>query len=239
MAESTSSGSTRTVDRALALLAEVCDEESISLSECARRAGLPPSTALRLLRTLESSGFVARDADGWFGAGPRLIQLGATAIGRQTLIRLAEPALNRIVAATGESAYLSIAGPNDTGIYVAMIEGTHAVRHTSWIGRAIPLENLAVGRALQNLVPADGYVAQRDRLEPDVTAIAAPIRRPGGVAGAISLLGPTYRIDDETMRRYGELVAHEAQDLSRQLGSSTPSTSTQPASSPTEQETGT
>src|SRR4051812_26617197 len=112
MSETASSASTRTVDRALALLAEVCAEESISLSECARRAGLPPSTALRLLRTLESSGFVERDSDGWFGAGPRLIQLGASAIGRQTLIKLAEPALNRIVEATGESAYLSIAGPN-------------------------------------------------------------------------------------------------------------------------------
>ncbi|MCW2799706.1 MAG: IclR family transcriptional regulator [Aeromicrobium sp.] len=239
MTETASSASTRTVDRALALLAEVCAEESISLSECARRAGLPPSTALRLLRTLESSGFVARDTDGWFGAGPRLIQLGASAIGRQTLIRIADPALNRIVAATGESAYLSIAGPNNTGIYVAMIEGTHAVRHTSWIGRAIPLENLAVGRALQNIVPTEGYVAQRDRLEPDVTAIAATIRRPGGVAGAISLLGPTYRIDDETMHRYGQLVAYEAQDLSRQLGTTIPAAPTQSSSSTTEQETGT
>ncbi len=218
MTEPRSGTSTRTVDRALALLAEVCAEEAISLSECARRAQLPPSTALRLLRTLENSGFVARGDEGWFGAGPRLIQLGASAIGHHTLARLAQPALLRIVAETGESAYLSIAGPNNTAIYVSMVEGTHSVRHTSWIGRAVPLEGLAVGRALNSLVPAEGYVAQRDRLEPDVTAIAAPIRRPGGVAGAISLLGPTYRIDDETMQRYGQLVAHETQELSHQLG---------------------
>jgi IclR family acetate operon transcriptional repressor len=239
MAESPGSASTRTVDRALALLAEVCAEEAISLSECARRAHLAPSTALRLLRTLESSGFVARDDEGWFGAGPRIIQLGASALGRQTLVRLTEPALHRIVEATGESAYLSIAGPNHTAIYVAMIEGTHSVRHTSWIGRAIPLEGLAVGRALTSLVPAEGYVAQRDRLEPDVTAIAAPIRRPGGVAGAISLLGPTYRIDDSTMHRYGQLVAHEAQDLSQQLGTPTRTDSATSGRTATEQETGT
>jgi urocanate hydratase len=239
MTKPTSSASTRTVDRALALLAEVCAEESISLSECARRAQLPPSTALRLLRTLESSGFVARGDEGWFGAGPRLIQLGASAIGRQTLIRLAEPALHRIVAATGESAYLSIAGPNNTAIYVEMIEGTHSVRHTSWIGRSIPLEDLAVGQALNSLEPTEGYFAQRDRLEPDVTAIAAPIRRPGGVAGALSLLGPTYRIDDDTMHRYGQLVAHEAQDLSQQLGSPTRTDSAQSARTATKQETGT
>ncbi|UQX88747.1 IclR family transcriptional regulator [Jatrophihabitans telluris] len=210
--------STRTVDRALALLSEVCAEESITLTEAARRAHLPASTALRLLRTLEGSGFVARDDEGSFGAGPRLIQLGATAIGRQTLVRISEPALHRIVAATGESAYLSIAGPNNTGIYVAMVEGTHSVRHTSWIGRSVPLENLAVGRALKNQAPSSDYVAERDRMEPDVTAIAAPIRRPGGVAGALSVLGPTYRIDDETMQHYGQIVASEARALGAQLG---------------------
>lgn len=221
MTEAPSSTSTRTVDRALALLAEVCAQESISLAECARRTGLAPSTALRLLRTLESSCFVARGTDGGFGPGSRLIQLGATALGKQTLVRLAEPALHRIVAATGESAYLSIPGPGESAIYVAMSEGTHSVRHTSWVGRSVPLENLAVGRALRGLVPAEGYVAERDRLEPDVTAVVAPIRHPGGVAGALSVLGPTYRIDDATMERYGTLLAREAEDLSSQLGTTT------------------
>jgi urocanate hydratase len=226
------SQSTRTVDRALVLLSEVCAQDCITLSECARRAELPASTALRLLRTLEGSGFVARDDLGSFRAGPRLIQLGASAIGRNTLVRLAEPALLRIVGATGESAYLSIAGPNDTAIYIAMVEGTHSVRHTSWVGRSVPMNNLAVGRALVGAVRQGEYVAERDRLEPDVTAIVAPLLRPGGVAGALSVLGPTYRIDDDTMHRYGRIVADEAAALAAQLGVPHPA----PA---TEQETGT
>ncbi|MCW2522567.1 MAG: IclR family transcriptional regulator [Frankiales bacterium] len=215
----TGGSTTRTVDRALALLGEVCAEDSISLSECARRAQLPASTALRLLRTLEGSGFVTRDVEGNFRAGSRLIQLGALALGRQSLVRIAEPALHRLVAATGESAYLSIAGPGDTAIYIAMVEGTHAVRHTSWVGRSFPTANLAVGQALAGLVPEAGYVAERDRLEPDVTAIVAPILRPGGVAAALSLLGPTYRIDDATLHKYGRVIADEARSLNRQLGS--------------------
>jgi IclR family acetate operon transcriptional repressor len=209
--------STRTVDRALGLLAVVCDEDPIMLSDCARRAGLPASTALRLLRTLEGSGFVARGADGSFRAGPRLVQLGASALGRQALVAMAEPALKRLVAATGESAYLSIAGPADTAIYIAMVEGTHAVRHTSWVGKAVPAADLAVGDALRGAVGPSGYVAQRDRVEPDVTAIVAPIRRPGGIAGALSLLGPTYRIDDATMHAYGQIVSAEADALAAQL----------------------
>ncbi len=210
--------STRTVERALGLLAQVCAEGDITLSECARRAQLPASTALRLLRTLETSGFVARDTGGVFHPGARLIQLGAAALGRQALVRLAEPALQRIVVATHESAYLSIAGPDQTAIYIAMVEGTHSVRHTSWVGRSVPLAGLAIGLALWGAVPAEGYVAQRDRMEPDVTAIAAPITRPGGTAGAISLLGPTYRIDEESMHAFGRIVAREARTVSAQLG---------------------
>jgi urocanate hydratase len=211
-------GSTRTVDRALDLLAEVCSEGAISLSECARRTGLPLSTALRLLRTLESSGFVVRDQTGTFSAGPRLIQLGAYALGRQSLVRLAQPAMHRIVAATGESTYLATRGPDDTAIYIAMVEGTHAVRHTSWVGRSVPLAKLAVGRALSDEAHELPYVAERDRLEPDVTAIVAPIHWAKGVAGALSVLGPTYRIDDKTMHRYGQIVSREARAIAEQLG---------------------
>jgi urocanate hydratase len=73
---------------------------------------------------------------------------------------------------------------------------------------------LAVGKVLGDEVPESGYVAERDRLEPDVTAIVAPIRYAGGVAGALSVLGPTYRIDDATMHHYGQIVAAEGRALS-------------------------
>jgi IclR family acetate operon transcriptional repressor len=213
-----SAGSTRSVERALGLLSEVCAEGSITLSECARRVQLPASTALRLLRTMESAGFVARDNDGSFRAGGRLIQVGAVALGRQSLVGLAEPGMQRIVEATGESSYLAIAGPRETAIYIAMVEGTHAVRHTSWVGRSVSRTDLAVGRALQGDDTDTGYFAERDRLEPDVTAIVASIFRPGGIAGALSVLGPTYRIDDEVMHEYGEIVCREAQAIAAQLG---------------------
>ena len=209
--------SIRAVERALALLG-VITEAPTALSECARRTSLPPSTALRLLRTLEGAGFAERDGDGDYRPGPRMIQLGATAIGRDEVTRLARPGLDRIVEATGESAYLSVRGTGDTALYVAQAEGTHAVRHTSWIGRAIPATGLAIGRALAGDVGADGYVAERDRVEPDVTAIVAPVRYPGGVIAALSVLGPTYRIDDETMHRYGRVVAEESRRLSERLG---------------------
>lgn len=214
--------STRTVERALILLAEVCAAGPIALSECARRVKVPTSTALRLLRTLEGNDFVARDPDGLYDAGPRLLQIGAAALGRQDLLAMVRPALDRIVGQTGESSYLSVRGPVDTALYLDLVEGTHSIRHTSWVGRTVPLGGTAVGTVLQGHVGPKGYVAMRSAVEPDVTAIAAPIRRPGGIVGAISLVGPTYRIDEELMTTYGAIVTGEAVALSTQFGSSSP-----------------
>ena len=209
---------TRTVERALALLSVVCEHDEISLTEASRATGLAASTALRLLRTMEAAGYVGRDAEGSYRAGPRILQVGAGALGRNALARLAEPALDRIVAATGEAVYLSVKGPGDTAVYLATAEGTHAVRHTSWAGRSIPVEDLAVGVVLRGEVPPGEYLAQRDRREPDVTAICAPIPRLAGVVGALSILGPTYRIDEDRIREYGAILAREGVALGHALG---------------------
>lgn len=216
MAELAAAPSTRAVERALALLAEVAAGPA-TLSQLARRTGLAPSTALRLLRTLQAAGFAERGADAAFRPGVRLLQLGAAALGRQSLVARVRPSLQRIVERTGESTYFVIPGPADTALYLAMAEGTRAIRHTSWVGRAIALADLAVGRALAGEVPPCGYVAQRDRLEPDVSAIAAPVRWAGGIAGALNLLGPTYRMDEAALQHHGRVVADEARALSRAL----------------------
>jgi IclR family acetate operon transcriptional repressor len=219
--------STRAVERAMDLLAQVCDQGEIGLADCARRAGLAPSTALRLLRTLEASHLVSRDDRGLFRAGPRLIQLGASALSRQSLVSAAEPALKRIVEGCGESTYLCLPGPTDSAVYAGMVEGLHSVRHTSWIGRSIPLRGTAAGAVFRGEVPAAGFVVVRSAVEPDVTAIAAPVYRrdAAGTAAtgtaiaaiaALSVVGPTYRIDDEQAALIGRLVGAEARMLSQQ-----------------------
>lgn len=213
---------TRTVERALALLATVCREDAPSLTECARSTELPPSTVLRLLRTLEKADFVARGADGLYRAGPQLVQLGARALGQRPVVEASLPSMARIVAQTGETTYLSVLGPGSTALYVAMIEGTHSIRHASWVGRTVPLDGSAAGAVLRGLLPAQGYVTLRSAVEADVTAIAAPVLRPGGVVGAISIVGPDYRIDEATTARFGSLLTKEAAAVSAALGVGSP-----------------
>ncbi|WP_394250065.1 IclR family transcriptional regulator [Arthrobacter pityocampae] len=209
MAES----STRTVERALVLLGAVCGAGSLTLADAAREADLSASTALRLLRTLEGTGFVRRDAAGVYRPGLRVVQLGAQALGHESLVSLAEPALERLVELTGESAYLSVPSHDGEGVYLAMREGTHSVRHASWVGRSIPLAHTAVGAVLTGGPPDGGFVVVRDGVEADVTAVAAPVSPGGRTVAALSVVVPSYRITEAGAHRIGALVAREAAAL--------------------------
>lgn len=210
--------STRTVERALALLAVICDRGSASLSESSRAAELAPSTALRLLRTLETSGFVRRDDDGTYHPGSRTIQLGAQALSNESLVGMCRPVMEELVEETGESVYLSIEGHQGTALYISIVEGTHSVRHASWVGRTIPLERSAVGQVFLGRTPAIGYVVVERGIEPDVTAIAAPIHSATRVVAAMSLVIPSYRLDEAGAARHGRALAAAALGVSAGLG---------------------
>lgn len=209
---------TRTVERALALLAVVCDNAASSLTEASRAAGLAPSTALRLLRTLEVSGFVRKNDDGGYRPGGRIVQLGAQALSNDSLIELCHPLMEHLVETTGESVYLSVEGHASKALYTHIVEGTHSVRHTSWVGRTIQLESSAAGAVLLGRTPPAGYVVVEHGVEPDVTAIAAPIRSNSRVVAVLSLVIPSYRVSELDADRYGQALAAVARRVSAGLG---------------------
>jgi DNA-binding IclR family transcriptional regulator len=213
---------TRTVERALSLLAAVCDRRGANLADCARDCDLPPSTALRILRTLETSGFVAKEESGRYRPGSRLIQLGAQALSNESLIDIARPAMEQLAQHTGESVYLSVEGHRDAALYIGIVEGTHSVRHTSWVGRTVPLELSAAGRALRGQVPDEGYVVVERGVEADVTAIACPVHSEARVVAALSLVVPSYRLTAEQAHEHGRQLAVAAGCVSARLSTSKP-----------------
>ncbi|MBD8104503.1 IclR family transcriptional regulator [Plantibacter sp. CFBP 8775] len=228
MAES----STRTVERALSLLAVVCDRGRTTLAESARLVDLSPSTALRLLRTLESTGFVRKDADGSYRPGSRVVQLGTQALSNESLVGFCHTEMLDLVERTGESAYLSVEGHASTALYLAITEGTHSVRHASWVGRTIPLDGSAAGAALSGRTPTAGYVTVERGVESDVTAIAAPVRSGARIVAALSLVIPSYRMTDDLIASYGELLVAATDRLSSGLASYTGPTDNTPATVP-------
>jgi IclR family transcriptional regulator, acetate operon repressor len=210
--------STRTVERALALLATICERGGANLADSARECDLAPSTALRLLRTLENTGFVSKEeAGGTYRPGSRLIQLGAQALSNESLIDFAKPVMEKLVAETGESAYLSVEGHAATALYISIVEGTHSVRHASWVGRTVPADISAAGQALRGRVPDEGYVIVERGVEADVTAIASPIYSEARIVAALSLVVPSYRLTTSQAAEYGRTLAKTAAELSAGL----------------------
>ena len=209
---------TRAVERALTLLGAVA-EGGGTLSELARAAGLSPSTASRLLGTLANRELVRRDEHGRYHAGTRLRQLAAATLREDPLYELAGPHLEALAEETGETANLAIAADEDHIVYLRQVVSRHLVQSAGWAGRTVPRRGTAVGDALSGAVDGSGYVARMGAVEPDVTSIASPVYRADGqLAGALSVLAPSYRVSRRRVETYGRAVAGHAAELSRSLG---------------------
>ncbi len=66
---------------------------------------------------------------------------------------------------------------------------------------------------------ARGYATAVDELEDGLWSVAAPVRDAGGVVvAALSVSGPTVRLQDGLLDDLGRLIRDEASTLSRRIG---------------------
>ncbi|MGY1439241.1 IclR family transcriptional regulator [Streptomyces reniochalinae] len=74
-------------------------------------------------------------------------------------------------------------------------------------------------RAELGSVVKNGFASARDELEIGLHAVAAPVRaHDGKVIGAISVSGPSYRLEPERLHEVAKRTVAAAQDLSRRMG---------------------
>ncbi|TJY72280.1 winged helix-turn-helix transcriptional regulator [Arthrobacter sp. CAU 1506] len=201
---------TRAADRALALLRIVCENDGVKLADAAKAVDLSASTALRLLRTLEANGFAAKRGNALYRPGFRMVQLGVQALSHESLVDASRDVLRALVDRTGESAYLSVTAGSEHGLYVAIEEGTHTVRHVNWVGRTFPIAGSAAGAALSGQVDRGTFTVMADSVEADVTAVAAPVFAGDKVVAALSIVAPSYRTTPEAAEKFGLLLAEQA-----------------------------
>jgi DNA-binding IclR family transcriptional regulator len=211
--------STRSVERALALLSAVAEGTTDgSLTDLARAVDLSPSTAGRLLNTLAQQGFVRRDDGSRYSPGARMKQIAAATLREEPLYELSGPHLLALAEETGETANLGVATDDGRVLYLRQVSSGQLVQTATWTGRTIPLESTALGRALAGEVAANGYVISR-RDDSDITAIAAPIvNHDGKFVGAISINAPVYRTTKKAARAFGLALVGHAEEISLALG---------------------
>lgn len=146
------SGHTQSVSRALSLLIKLSEEaDGLNLSELARRVKLAPSTAHRLLTTLQLDQFV-RFEDGRWLIGVRSFDVGTSYMRARDICYMARPYLRILMQETGETSNLALV-ENDELVYLAQTECPELMRALARPGAKAPLTCSAVGKACLAFMP--------------------------------------------------------------------------------------
>ncbi|MBO0808433.1 MAG: IclR family transcriptional regulator [Actinobacteria bacterium] len=119
----------------------------MTLTELARRTGLPPPTTRRLAFELMQAGALERAADGTLTIGTRLWQLGMLAPRTEPLRALAFPFLEDLYTALHQHVQLAVLEKNQA-LIVERLSAPGAVSLVSRVGGYLPLHSSAVGKVL-------------------------------------------------------------------------------------------
>lgn len=122
------------------------DRASMTVADVATATGLARPTARRILRTLESLGYV-RSAAGAFTLTPRVLELGMVYVQSLGLWDVARPHMERLVARTGESTSIAQLDGSDI-VYVARVAVPKIIALRVSIGTRFPAPQTSLGKVL-------------------------------------------------------------------------------------------
>jgi DNA-binding IclR family transcriptional regulator len=137
-------------DRVVRLLDVVgaSSADGLSVGDAARALEVHPSTASRLLATLEDAGMVERDAGTRrFQLGARILGLAASAVQRLPIVSQARAELEELSTVTSETANLAILDRLHV-VYVDQVTPAQTVVMASWVGRRSPAHASSSGKVL-------------------------------------------------------------------------------------------
>ncbi len=146
--------SVQALTRALAIIKAVAErEDGTTLTEIVRATKLAPSTAHRLLTTLQQDRFVQFQPDGarW-SVGVQAFVVGNAFLQTRDVARSARPYLRRLMEESGETANLAIID-DDMAVYMGQVECRQSVRAICKPGGRVFLHSSALGKAMLAMMP--------------------------------------------------------------------------------------
>lgn len=203
----------------------------LSLSELSKRTGLYKSTILRLILTLEHSGYIAKNALGEYHIGPTVLRLSGLYQAAMKPEEVIMPALRKLVGETSESAGFHIRF-GDKRLCLHRVDSPHPLRDHFRPGDAFPLNRGAGGKVLSAFArpyqPAFASLRRKlvisvsGEIAPDMGGVACPVFDASGeLFGALTLSGPTTRFNRKTVPRFEDIVLTSARHITEALGGDT------------------
>ena len=243
------------IDRATQILdCFTFERTELAVSEIAAKTGLHKSTAHRILMALEYNDLIRQNREtGNYYLGMKLFKLGNQAAARINLREIARPYLIQLMEETKETVHLAVLDENQV-LYLEKVEGPHALRMPSRVGRRIPTYCTSLGKAMLSCLEEQqvkqhlqgsrlkaytphtvktldqlleelaqirqrGYAVDNEEIELGLRCVGAPIRDYSGcMVGAVSVAGPSARVNLEKLPWLGAKVIHVAASISSDLG---------------------
>lgn len=145
--------SSTAVERALSILETLAQRGSLSHAELCRKLEIPKSTATYLLATLERRGYLRRDrGEGKYHLGLKVLDLSRGVRTGEDLQEIAKPALQQLVERVHLTAHLAVLDRGEA-VYIAKVEAPGFFKTDTWVGRRMPVNSTAVGKALTAALP--------------------------------------------------------------------------------------
>jgi DNA-binding IclR family transcriptional regulator len=158
-------------------------QPELSLTEIATSAGLPLSTARRLVVELVRWGGLERLGNGHYRVGIRLWQIGSTAPRPRDLREAALPYMHDLYEATQENVQLVVLDGLEA-LCLEKISGASSVATMTEVGGRLPLHATGVGKVLLAFSPP---ALLRDVVRRGLPrATPRTIATPGRLAGAVA-----------------------------------------------------
>ena len=212
------------VKRAMDLLdAFGIDDGHLTIAELARRTALPKTSALRLARTLQSSGYLVQEEGSAWRLGPSTAWLAARYQVAFDLKGAVRPALQALARATGKAATFFVREAN-ARVRLMRVEvgGIDAPPH---IGEQLPLDRGSPGKVilaftgkagkLFEKIRRDGFHITIGEARQRSASVSAPVFGPGwSVVGAINISCSSEGVRREDLAAYAPAVMDAGRRLS-------------------------
>jgi len=127
--------------------------DGLSLSDTAVKLGLSKASAFRIIRTLESLGYLTKAPDGKYSvAGGPARHLSSRSV--QKLIHIGTESLHQLVTEFRETATLAALFDNHMEV-VAVVESPEPIRMTNTLGRILPPHGSSLGKSMVSFLDAN------------------------------------------------------------------------------------
>ena len=163
-------GYSQSLERGLLILSAFrSGQPQLGVSELGREVGLSRSTAHRYVATLATLGYLQQDEETKkYRLGPRVLDLGFSAINSMEVREVAAPHLRRLSDATGFTVNMAILDGNDI-VYVERCRNTRPGQREIdldlHVGSRLPAYCTSMGKVLLAHLPRDDQQARLARLE--------------------------------------------------------------------------